>query len=303
MRAGALAVSLAIGLCALGVVWELRPFAAPIHSWAVALVVALAGAFALTLGFATIRSRERLERFAALAAFGAALAAGSELQAAFLVGVPARVSAAPGQEFRPSASSSVAVEFPSIKDRSAHDHAWPGSVNVVSPRGAILLSEGDVRRQGPYVFRALQGPIAIVSAKSPNGRAVTVTQPEGATFASPYLIFPSLGDSQPVDLFAVPALHRVVRVAYYAGLPSHNIHIPFLLVQISEENGGSLYQGVAVSGRPIRRAGVILDFDIGEYPAVIMASAPALTPFAIAALMTLVGSAGYLWSALAKPSA
>lgn len=298
MRAGAFAVGLAICLAAVAAVWDARPFDVPFHTWQVTLVIALGGALLGYQGVATLRSPQRHERFAALAAFGGALCAGTLLQAAFAAGPPSRAFGVPAQAFRPSPHSSVAIEFPAISQTARAGGAWPDAITLAGLGKRTTLSVGQTVQVGPYVFRALRGPIAFVSVRSPDGRSVTVTQPEGAAFASPYLVFPLLSGDQPADLFAAPALHRVVRVAYYAGLPARNISIPFVLMEISEENGGVLYQGVAVSGRPVKKAGMILDFQLGEYPAVIMASAPAPIPFAVALLMIAISFVGYVWSML-----
>jgi len=297
MRAGVLAVCIAIGVCALGALWALRPFAAALHAWGVALASALAGAFLVFAAISTLRSTKRHERFAALCAFGGALAAGAIVTAGFAVGSAARVPAAPGQVFVPGKATRVAVEFPAIPASVAlggDPSAWPQSVIVADGSRRIDLAAGDEVRAGTYVFRALLGPIARVTATALDGRSVTVTQPQGAAFASPYLTFPAVQGGQPSDLFAVPALHRIVRVAYYAGLPAHRIDIPFVLVQIDEENGGTLYQGVAVSGRPIRRANLELEFFLGSYPVVFVASAPPLLPLLLGVAATAVGLVGFL---------
>jgi hypothetical protein len=292
VRAGAFAVIAASCLCAAGAIWVAWPFEAPVRSWIAALIIALAGAYLLYQGIVTLSAGQRSQRTAALAAFGGALAAAAMLQAAFVAGQPARIPGVPGQLYRISARSSVAVEFPAALRSQG---VW-----ITSGRARIAAHIGQTVRQGPFVFRVVGGPIARVIATSPNGKNVTVTQPQGAAFASPFLLFASTSDGQPADLFAVPALHRVVRVAYYPGLPSHNINIPFLLVQINEENGGVLYQGVVVSGRPARHAGITLNFEISTYPVVLLASAPAMLPFALALALTLAGLIGYAWSTLTR---
>ena len=295
LRAGALALAVAIAIAAIGAVWELRPFTAPVHSWLVVVAVALGGAFLLNAALVTMRSASAHERFAALGAFGGALLAGAIVHASFLVGAPQRVPAAPGQTYSPAGVGGVAVVFPAVaaggSDRSPI--RWPDSVLVRARDGDAVLADGEVRRSGPYVFRALRGPIAFVAAKKPDGRSVTVTQPNGSAFASPYLTFPSIEGGRPTDLFAVPALHRYVTLAYYAGLPEHGIDVPFLLLQINEENGGKLYQGVALDGRQLDEAGVRLDFRLGTYPVVLLSSAPAPIPFACGVVMVAAGLAGY----------
>jgi len=294
----------AVAIAAVGSVWELRPFAAPVHSWVVVVVVVLAGAFLLSAALATLHSTEQRERLAALGAFGGALLAGAIVHAAFLVGTPERVPGAPGQTYSPTGAGGVAVIFPpvSTEDLQRARVDWPDSVFIRSHGGSAVLAAGQARRSGSYVFRALRGPIAYVTAKTLDGRSVTVTQPNGAAFASPYLTFPTVEGDRPSDLFAAPALHRFVSVAYYAGLPEHGIDIPFLLLEINEENGGTLYQGVAVDGRPLRKAGMQLEFRLGTYPVILMASAPAPLPFACGAAMIAIGFAGYVLLSIGRAS-
>ncbi|HXW77493.1 MAG TPA: hypothetical protein VEJ20_08795, partial [Candidatus Eremiobacteraceae bacterium] len=114
-------------------------------------------------------------------------------------------------------------------------------------------------------------------------------QPDGAAFLSPYLTFTGMDGAQPEDYFAVPALHRDVQVDYWPGLPSRGIDIPFLAIRISAQNGGSLYEGAAISGRTITKAGVSLRFVIGTYPVVDAATAPPMTAYAAGMALLALG--------------
>ena len=167
------------------------------------------------------------------------------------------------------------------------------------------------RAAWPFVTEYLRSidrrvAIALVSAASPDGKHVTITQPQGETFVSPYLLFPTSSGGQRVDFFAVPPLHRTVNVTYYPSYRDDARHIyiasPFVLVQIREENGAALYRGATVSGRPIRGGGMRISFVLGTFPVVALSAAPATLPYAVGLLMLASGLAGYVWTAL-RPGA
>ena len=283
MKAGPIAALLAL-LIGVAAAAEVRdPFATSVHAWWFALAVTLAGAYCLVAGAATALGGEG-SRPAALAALGGALLAAAVAFAAFVSGGPARVPAAPGQTYRPPRSTNITVAFP-----SAVAGRWPASVPIFDGLKRVDASPGDVVRAGAFVFKVNAGPAALVDARTPAGQPVTITQPNAPAFLSDVLLFPGNDGDQPEDYFAVPALHRQVQVDYYAGLPARGIDIPFLALRISEENGGSLYEGVAVTGRQLREAGMTLDFHLGDYPIVTAASEPPVLPFIAGLAMVAFG--------------
>jgi hypothetical protein len=292
VRAGFFAIALATGAAAAGTVEVLNPFLPVVHAWWFALAAGIAGAYLLAVGATTVLGRHQ-ERPAALAALGGALLAACVAFASFLVGSPDRVPAAPGQTFRPPRSTNVQVVFPNPTIAQGSLSQWPDSVTILDGTKPVTARSGDVVRAGPFVFRVTTGPIAHVDARSPSGAPVTTTQPDGPAFLSPYLTFAGLDGDRPEDYFAVPSLHRNVQVDYWPGLPSHGIGIPFLALRISEENGGALYEGVVVSGRPLRKAGVTLRFTLGTYPVLYASSAPPLIPYWAGLAMFAAGWVGY----------
>jgi hypothetical protein len=297
-------VALVFGVAAVAGVEVAAPFAGTIHTWGVALAVTVAGAYLLFVGVSWMITR-RANGQIALAATGGALLAACVAFAAFLIGQPERVPAAPGQTYRPPHGSGVAIAFPDVPIGSATPAAamsWPDGVSIESASGKMDARSGDTVRTGAFVFRVASGPIAYVDARAPGDKPVTVTQPDGPAFLSPFLTFAGLDGDQPEDYFAVPALHRTVQVDYWPGLPSRGIDVPFLALRIAEENGGSLYEGVAVSGRALRKAGIVLTFSIGTYPIVTASSAPPLVPFWAGIAMVLAGFASALSSTIAGRS-
>lgn len=280
-----LAAAVAVG----AIVAEARPFDEAVHTWVFALAESLLGAGLVAFAARSLwLGGSRAKRAAGASALGGGVLAWSVVYASFVVGQPQRILAAPGQVYRPPHASGFSLAFPDVSIDSLNAKTPVTSVEIAADRPA-RLEAGRVLREGPYVFRAEIGPLAYVNASSPSGSPQTVTHPSGGPFASQFLTFPTMAEGHPVDVFAVPALHRIVTAVYYAGLPSRNINIPFLLLRLAEENGGTLYEGVAVGGRPLVKAGVRLQFVLGTYPTVTMASAPSPLAYAVGLLLFVAG--------------
>jgi hypothetical protein len=300
MRAGVASLVLAMIAAAAAAVFQLRPFDPAFHQWIFAVAAALAGLVLLTQGIAGLRPLTAPERFAAIGALGGALICATMISASFAVGPPHALSGAPGQVTAVRPGASVLVQFPAMTQAQLRDGAVPDSVSVRSGGARKELSPGATIKIGQYVLRSDLGPIALVHVTTASGKPVTMTQPAGATFLSPYLLFPVRSGDQRVDLLAVPPVHRTVNVTYY---PSYHdqargldIPTPFVLVQISEDNGAPLFRGATISGRPLQGGGLRLTFLLGQYPNVVLASAPATLPDVLGALMLAAGFFGYVRS-------
>ncbi|HZV80044.1 MAG TPA: hypothetical protein VFF60_10595 [Candidatus Binatus sp.] len=299
MRAGMTTLIIAIIAAAAAVVFENKPFEAVFHQWGFTVAAAIAGLVLLVSAASTMRASGE-ERFAALAGIGGALLCASMVVAAFTVGPPHALAGSPGQITPLRSGSAIAIRFPPAQVPGGDALAAPETVELLrGSRPPETMHVGETRRFGQFVLRVTSGPIALVRATAPDGRPVTVTQPQGTTFVSPYLLFPFVHGGEQLDFFAVPPLHRTVNVAYY---PSYHdeakgidIPTPFVLVQIAEENGAELFRGATISGRPIRQGGVVLTFTLGTYPDVLVASAPAQLTLAIGLTMIAAGLIGYIW--------
>jgi hypothetical protein len=294
MRPGSAALSVAVVVAGFAGAIEMRPFVAYFHGYLVDLPVGLCAAF---LAFATcsgMLAAKSRERFAAIGALGGTVLAIAVLFADISVGPPVRVPAAPGQAFTVPHVRDVAVLFPALPADNRSIPHWPQTASVRDGKRILSLAPGETVRAGILALTTLTWPIARVRARDAAGRPVTTTQPNGAAFLSPYLTFPTIdNDGREVDYFNVPPLHRDVGVKYYPGLPERGIDVPFLALEIREMNGAKLYDGVAVDGKPVAKAGVVLDFALGTYPLVIMTSAPPLWLFALGTTLVLAGVAGY----------
>lgn len=294
MRAGVFSLCLAIGLAALAAIARANPYAADLHHWGLTLAVALSGLYLLACAARSIKPLARDEGFAAVGALGGGVIAIALVVAELTVGPPQRIAAAPGQIYQPTHSSSISISFPPTDAATLGTHP-PDSVTVNTGDGQVAVATGGQLKTRSFVFDVSAWPAAYVSATSLGRVAQTVTQPDGVAFVSPVLLFPDVdSDGLPIDSFAVPALHRDVHVKYYPGLPARNIDIPFIQLEIDEENGGALFTGVSVSGRSLHAAGMILTFTLGSYPVVTVAPIPDGFICWAGACMIGAGLLGYL---------
>ncbi|MBV8163054.1 MAG: hypothetical protein JOZ91_02185 [Candidatus Eremiobacteraeota bacterium] len=297
MRAELATIALAAVIAAVATYALAHPFDSAMHRWEAALAVALCG---LALAWFVVRALRgsAAQRWLALAGTGALVIAVAFLGAELLVGPAQRVAGAPGQTYRPQGSARLAIVFPPLAPGDLTGHSAQ-AVTVWTGGRSEQLAVGQQLRSHSYVVRADSWPAAYVRAWSTAHLAQTVTQPSSVLFVSPVLQFPALDtDGMLTDTFAVPALHREVHVRYYSGLPSRGIDVPFVQIQIDEENGGALFDGVAVSGRPVRKAGLELVFDLGAYPVVSIAGAPDVFVYRMGMALIIAGVLGWLIAGL-----
>jgi len=299
MRLPTATQGVSIGVLAVASIEEFRPYLAGIHRWQYTLAVVLAGLFLVVAAVQLLRGRAGASRFAVLAALGGIVIAASFVGAELFVGPPQRLSAAPGQVYRPPRSSSVALVFPAVNETTLSPGAPVASITLIAGGRPSELAVDQTRRIHSYVLQSFAWPAAYVSAHSPGGKSETVTQPACASFVSPVLQFPLTdpSDGLPVDQFAVPALHREVGVKYYPNLPNRGIDIPFLQLAIKAENTEQpIFSGVSVNGRPLVKAGVQLKFALGRYPVVLIAGAPDRVLYECGSGLIAVGLLGSMFS-------
>ncbi len=290
MRATAWSLCLAIAVCTLAAIARQNPYDIRIHKWELTLLVALVGLFLLVNVASSVRPARPEEGLAALGALGGCVICIALVAAELLVGPPQRIGGAPGQVYRPPHSSQLGIAFPEVSSGSLAANP-PDSVAVLVGDHRAQLTIGNELRIHSYVLTAQRWPAAYVAAWSSEHVGQTVTQRNGIAFVSPVLLFPQLdsGDGLPIDSFEVPALHRDVSVKYYPDLPQRGIDIPFVQLEIDEENGGPLFRGVSVSGRQLKHAGLDLVFTLGSYPVVSMAPTPDSLMFVVGICMTSLG--------------
>jgi hypothetical protein len=144
----------------------------------------------------------------------------------------------------------------------------------------------------------IPAPAAFVDAHDAHGNHLTITQPQGAAFLSPILLFPNEqpihGQSFPIDTFAVPAFSRVVRTLYFGVaeekiFPNANFKGPVVLFSMSGDDGAQGGISIAQSQKPVTLGGITLEATIGTYPRLAVASAPPLAASSIGVAAFLAG--------------
>jgi hypothetical protein len=133
-------------------------------------------------------------------------------------------------------------------------------------------------------------PAAFIDAHDAHGNHLTVTQPQGAAFLSPILLFPNeqpIHDKPfPIDTFAVPAFARVVRTLYFSVadekmFPNVHFNVPIVLFSMTGDDGAQVGITIAQSQKPVTLGGITLEATIGTYPRLAVASAPPLAASSI----------------------
>jgi hypothetical protein len=142
---------------------------------------------------------------------------------------------------------------------------------------------------GLSVVFAQPRPAAYVVARDAQGNRLTITQPANASFLSPVMLFRQTQQIHdrtfPLDTFAVPAAHRVVRILYFSPAdlaafgrtPAPGAeNLPAAVLSIADDAGAPAGIAMAQSGRAVEAAGLDLTITLGTYPVLQVASAPQL---------------------------
>ncbi len=160
---------------------------------------------------------------------------------------------------------------------------------------------------GLSVVFAQPRPAAYVVARSANGDRLTVTQPANASFLSPVMLFRQTQEIHdrtfPLDTFAVPAAHRVVRILYFspADLAAFGragaANEPAAVLSIADDAGAPKGIAMAQSGHEIDAGGLRLTVTLGAYPVLHVAAAP---QFGVMVGGLLLFAAAAVWAATAR---
>lgn len=295
------ALAFALAAIALTLAQELWPAREWYHGWQ--YVVFLAVAVVVTVRAAWLARRGPGRRFA-LAMIGAAAVAVAGLLSGLIGPDTVTIVGTPGT-VTPIPDLGVAAFF------NATDPA-----RLARGDAAITLRRRDGAavdvgtRPVPFglsVVFAQPRPAAYVEARDARGDRLTVTQPTNASFLSPVILFRQSQNMHdrtfPLDTFAVPALHRVVRVLYFspADLAAFgrtqavDAKQPAAVLSIADDNGAPQGITLAASGRETNAGGLRTTITIGTYPVLEVASAP--QPYALLAGLLLFVLAGG-WSLL-----
>ena len=298
--------TLALAALAIALVFaqDLIPSAPLYHTWQYALALTIALAVMVAHANGVRRGRDGVAGRGLLLAFGgAAVVVVAGLAAGLLGPDTVLVVGTPGTLKSLPALGGAAFFAPVDANELAR-----GSSVVTLRRGGreIVVGPGTRRPIGESLLYLDAHPAAYIDAADAGGAHVTLTQPTNASFLSPVLLFREhqrIGAFDvPLDTFATPALHRIVRVLYFTprqlaqlAHPGADATRPAVIFTASDEAGKPLGITLAASGQTVSLAGLRLRATLGSYPALAVAAAP--PPWALSLGIALfVG--GIAWSAL-----
>ncbi|HTX03999.1 MAG TPA: hypothetical protein VMD07_09985 [Candidatus Acidoferrales bacterium] len=280
--------------CVLVIAQIIVPGDALFHTWQYALALAVV---AWLLIASVSRSRRGLFGISLL---GALIVIADGLASGLLGPDTERLARAPG----------TVAPIPDIGAAAFFSNATPQSIArgdaVITIRrrnhSEILVTPGSRKFLGGSLLTAVRMPVAYVEAFDEGGNHLTVTQPTGAAFLSPFLLFRTrqeiAGGSHPIDGFALPAVNRSVKVVYFTPEDVARLHMqlppsadgePAMLYDVFDSRSNhSLGIGVAASGVQTEIGGVRLRATLGTYPQLVIASAP--QPYILTLGLLLIAS-------------
>lgn len=284
--------------CALVIAQIVFPGEALFHTWQYVLVLAV-------VAWLLIATASRAGRsLFAISLFGALIVVADGLASGLLGPDTQRIARAPGT-IAPIPDVGAAAFFASATPESiAGGHA------VITLRRRnhvdILVTPGSRRFLGALLLTGEPMPVAYVEAFGEDGNHLTVTQPTGNAFLSPFLLFRTrqeiAGGTHPVDGFALPAVNRTVKAVYFTTADVAHLRLqlppsaegqPAILYDVFDVQANrSLGIGVAASGVETEIGGVRLRATLGTYPQLVIASAPQPYVLTLGLVLIVLGIAG-----------
>jgi hypothetical protein len=180
--------------------------------------------------------------------------------------------------------------------------AAQGDPTVRLQRGASAQPIGAWRYTATALLRSVPRTVVAVDVSDARGAHLTITQPTGSAFLSPVLLMQNTqsiaGLDLPYDIFAVPAVHRIVKAVLFsagqaASLPAlAAAHSAVVLFDLEDDTGASIPRGIDVApdGRSITLGGLRLRPRVLEYPAVEVTSIPDLAVVGAGLLAIFIGA-------------
>jgi hypothetical protein len=286
--------------CALVIAQIVVPGAPLFHTWQYALALAVV---AWLLIVSATRSKRALF---AISVLGALIVLADGFASGLLGADTERIARAPGT-VAPIPDIAAAAFFSSASSQSI---AKNNAVIAIRRRNHtdIVVTPGSREFLGAWLLTAEAMPVAYVEAFDDSGDHLTVTQPTGSAFLSPFLLFRTrqeiAGGMHPIDGFALPGGNRSVKVVYFSPddvvrlkvqLPPSAAGGPAILYDVFDAGSNhSLGIGVAASGVETEIGGVRLRATLGTYPQLVVASAPHPYVLILGLFFIVVGLAGSL---------
>ena len=283
MSARATALSLAVLAIALTVAQDVVPARDWYHSWQYIAILALAIVVMIGYGWtARTGSDGRAGRRLALAMAGAIAVAIAGLLSGLIGPDTVTVVGTPGT-VTPVPDLGVAAFFPAADAASL---ARGDATVLLRRRGDDPLEVG--ARPLPFDLSVLfteNRPAAFVVVRDLAGNRLTVTQPNNPSFLSPVMLFrqsqPIRDKTFPMDTFAVPAAHRIVRILYFSAADlaafRHGLPGPAgdgAVLSVADDAGNARGLTIAPSGRESVVDTLRVTATLGRYPVLLIASGP-----------------------------
>ncbi len=266
--------------------------------------VLLAGTLALLLRSAFAKSLRRGKPALVAVTFGTTVLAFAGIASGLLAPDPQEVVGAPGSAV-PEPDLGGSLLFAPLRS------ATPPQLLRAGRAPVRIASQ---RYVGAFVLRDVMRTVVAVDAYDRSGARLTITQPTGTAFSSPVLLMQEsqriagLGLELPFDEFAVPAAHRIVKVALFSAQqvallrgiagPSRAA----VLFLVDDETDQPLPHGIrlAQSGETVAVAGLRLRAEVLRYPAVDVLSAPSLPVLVFGFCIIAIGAALMLFRTLLR---
>ncbi|HTJ28361.1 MAG TPA: hypothetical protein VMA36_19545 [Candidatus Limnocylindria bacterium] len=304
------ALAIALATIALVLAQDLLPRTALYHTWQYALALAIALAVVLVYANAARRGEDgpggkRL----AIAMLGAAVVGIAGLASGLLGPDTAEIVGAPGT-VTPVPALGAAAFFGSVEADTLA--AGSGGIALRRRNGPeIALGTGSRTVLGESLVYLEQRPAAYIDAYDAHGAHLTITQPTNPSFLSPVLLFRDTqrigAISVPLDTFATPAQHRMLRALYFTPQQlaqfSHGAVTDGragLVITADDDAGHPLGITLAPSGRDVTIGGIRVHATLGTYPALAIAAAPPTWALVLGIALFLFG---VVWSSIGKPGA
>ena len=279
--------ALVAALVACGVVIAQIAFAGQtlFHTWQYSLALAVLAWLLISAAARAVRGEDRLGgRWFAVSMLGALVVVADGI-ASGLLGPDTEILARPPGTILPLPEIGAAAFFTSADAQGIAN----GDAPVVLRRrnhADIVVSPGSPKFLGGTILRTEPMPAAYIEATDETGNHLTVTQPTGAAFLSPVLLFREqqniAGVVHPVDGFSLPGAKRSVKAVYFETKDVGQLHLPpsaqdkpALLYDVFDSGSDrSIGIGIAASGGFTDIGGVRLHSTLGRYPRLVVASAP-----------------------------
>ncbi len=270
------------------------------HTWQYAGALSLAGLAILTyIGGARKGEDGEVGRRMPIALIGSLVVLVAGLASGLLGPDTDTVVRAPGS-VAPLPDAAAAAFFPNVDA----DGIQRGDALVELRKrdhSVLEVPSGSRKIVGNLTMQTTPHIAAYIEARDAAGRHLTVTQPTSSAFLSPVLLFPAtvkiMDRDLPADGFAVPAMHRQVKVFFVqrSSAMAAQLHglgkTDSVLFAVDDDEGRPVPGGIgfAPGGTTVELGGLRLRATLGSYPQLTISAAPSPIALWLGTLIFLAG--------------